>query len=168
MGYLGHSSGTLGAMYSWYQRAQREYSETQRVLSGTEVLALALLLTFLGFVNGVSVLVHLCISARVCSLRALVCATGLCIARRRPHMRAQANADVSRQTRRHAHVQKAMHTSGTRTHSTQAWCERLRSDAIAESDVAAADAFPDVANGAVRDRNSRPCGCATIRSCVRS
>ena len=31
-----------------------------------------------------------------------------------------------------------------------------------------ANAFPDVANGAVRDRNSRLCGCATIRSCVRS
>ena len=124
------------------------------VLRGAEVLALALLLTILGFVCGFSVLVHWCISARVC----------VRIARGRQHMRAQANADVIRPTRTHAHVQKATHTSGNR----QARTQRLRSDANAESDGAAADAFSDVANGAVRDRNSRPCGCATIRSCVGS
>ena len=91
VGCLGHSRGTLGAIYSRHQGAQSGYSETQRVLRGTEVLALALLL--FGFVYGVSVLVHLCTSARMC---ARSCVQRGCASH------ADAQTHMRKQTRTHA------------------------------------------------------------------
>ena len=113
MGYLGHSSGTPGAIYCRYQRAQREYSVTERVLKGYRGAGFGSLAIF-GFVCGLSIRVHLCISAPV---HALVCATGLCIARRRRNAHAQTNAGARRPTRTHAHMKKSCTRAGTDTHA---------------------------------------------------